>query len=287
MLYGGLCATLFYTHQYMIIFVLPERAKRIYGNSEYLNSLDDGNRFVRLRKALPEENLAGRDVITKHDFWKFYQRGFLPWTKRDTQIIIEYLRHLKALSSILWAPCVWKFIKMDHRLEWGFPHTIEDYIVLSDKFLEKMSSGLQTPSTGFFIKCTGTLIHEQIHVLQRKHPDWFRKLYLSWGFRQTPVYIPPEIERKLLINPDGLSRNWVIEVKGKRYLPLSMVKNHQLVLGEIESINGRDMVTKLSQSQIDDYFKSIPSKRQAYHPNEISAHWMTSKILRMIASSRT
>jgi len=242
----------------MIIFVSATDAKDIYLNSGYLSNLGKEEKRLRL------VNSPGNDIIN------VYRHGFLEWTDHDKTTIHEYIRRLKDLDDGLGVTCIWKFIKLDHRLEWGYPQTINDCIVISNRLLQKINSR----------EVIATLVHEQIHVQQRRYPDWFRKLYHSWGFRQTSsIRIPQEIHDELLTNPDGMSRNWIIYIDSKWYLPLAKA-NHQLVLGQLEHHGGKFTLIGLSEDQllIKKYLSLLPVHRQAYHPNEISAHYLTSML---------
>jgi len=57
----------------------------------------------------------------------------------------------------------------------------------------------------------GLLIHEQLHVAERRHPHVFEKLYTEeWGFERVPE-LPTcaWLERNQVVNPDGIDIRWV------------------------------------------------------------------------------
>ena len=83
--------------------------------------------------------------------------------ERCIKNIDEKIRQYKNLSSI-----EWKFAKVSNDIELGYPHTLEDIIVLSPKFLE-------TPENQMMI----TLLHEKIHIYQRKYPLETEELILN------------------------------------------------------------------------------------------------------------
>ena len=61
------------------------------------------------------------------------------------------------------------------------------------------------------------LLHELFHVLSRKHPVFRRGLYELIGFTrlEEPVIIPEALSRRLLLNPDGMDRQWAVFLTGK------------------------------------------------------------------------
>ena len=236
----------------LITYIRPNRAYHIYQKSGYLSGLGKLETQQRLK--------MGHELGNQLD--DIYRRGFPEWTLEDQIAIRNFLTNLRSLDHLMGATCIWKFIKMDHRLEWGYPHTVMDCIVLPEQVLQEMSRGLTQ-------KRIRTLIHEQVHILQRKYPGWFRQLYHSWGFRELRVNIPEHILTRLLTNPDGRSRTWAIQIQTQWYLPLVMV-NHQTVLGRISNHGEIVELTPVTEK----YLSQLPSRLQPYHPNEISAHWI-------------
>ena len=69
----------------------------------------------------------------------------------------------------------WRFCKLDGSAEGGFPHTHGDVIFLPQAFLGTGNDAR---------KKAETLVHELVHVAQRKRPDLCRELYTRfWNLR--------------------------------------------------------------------------------------------------------
>ena len=252
----------------LITYIRPNRAYQIYQMSGYLSGLGDLETIKRLE--------MGRALGNQLD--EVYRRGFLEWTPQDRLAIRNHLTHLRSLDHLLGARCIWKFIKMDHRLEWGYPHTVLDCIVLPEQVLQEMSREVTQ-------RRIRTLVHEQVHVLQRQYPRWFRQLYHSWGFWELTVDIPEYIRNQLLTNPDGRSRSWAIQIPSKDakhpksiqwYLPLVLV-NHQTVLGRVSNNDQGEIAELIPVNE--SYLAQLPNRLQPYHPNETSAHWIADQVM--------
>ena len=57
----------------------------------------------------------------------------------------------------------WKIVKTLGNIEFGYPFTIGDTIILSESYIQNVGSD----------KLMNTLIHEKIHVNQRKNQDYY------------------------------------------------------------------------------------------------------------------
>ena len=69
----------------------------------------------------------------------------------------------------------WKFIQSINNLEDSMPYTFDDKIVFSEKQLDKeLNNFLAGNIDNRFIE---TLIHEQIHVIQRQNQSKFNSYY--------------------------------------------------------------------------------------------------------------
>lgn len=84
----------------------------------------------------------------------------------------------------------WKFAKLSTSLEQGFPHTLGDIILLSDRFFTLPSS-----------RQVSILLHEKVHVYQRMQPRALTSLYEAWGFQPVST-IPKDLQERQRNNPD-------------------------------------------------------------------------------------
>ena len=169
----------------------------------------------------------------------------------------------------------WNFIKLCSSIDWGFPYTIDKYIVLPSNFLEWENKNVSS-----------TLFHEQFHIYQRSFHKQFTQLYKSWGFHkiQEPI-IPKDIQNRLITNPDAPYIDYAFKIKENKYLvPFLMLNslNSHTSRGLIyNKINGK---LKLESSNMIDlkkynhYYTKFYKSKQPYHPHEIFAT-ITSKLV--------
>jgi hypothetical protein len=193
----------------------------------------------------------------------------------------------------LYARTPWSFIKVAATLEGGMPHTRGDSIVLPDALLTQL---MRAHAHGAFDRPSSLwnlLVHEQTHVLERRHPAPFTALYTRvFGFRH--VVLPPAPAWLLVrnvANPDGPVQDWAFPVGegGKRrwFVPEiqlrelqtpRMPEDFELIATPIQARGG--VWEYLDQSaperpapltQFTEFFAKFPIRDELFHPNEIAA----------------
>jgi hypothetical protein len=203
-----------------VIFVSPEIAYKAIINSGYMNSLNP-------------INLKARNCKTVNDCKRIYARSlemniFSEGEKRElfglTSIILEKLSRNNS-KEFLKLP--WKFAKIDENIENGMPHTHEDIIFLSDSFFNILNTKNEK------IK---TLIHEQVHIYQRKRPKYTQELYEYYDYKKVGRNYVESKNRR--INPD--LDNYDYNYKGKIYLTelkdnASNLRDSEII---VKTING-------------------------------------------------
>ncbi len=196
----------------------------------------------------------------------------------------------------LFANTSWSFIKISASIEGGLPHTRGESIILAPVVLESIvelwhdePQSMSTPQIGEL------LIHEQMHVFQRTHPDFFTSLYQDlWGFRFTPpIPLNAWLLQHHLANPDAVRCQWVFplqETNGTRWIwPLVILKDttqlprmpqdFQMIAVPVKETDQgfRLLSSKLdfssvtNLSSLDAYVRQFPGTTDIYHPNEASA----------------
>lgn len=210
---------------------------------------------------------------------------------------VERLRPVLAERYPRFAQQPWSFIKLGGGVLGSLPHTRNEHIVLSPPILRVMSQMRQNlPEEQALAGMGNLLIHEQVHVLQRLHPEWFRPLYTEvWGFvHADEIEGAGPVRRRRLTNPDGVDTRWVIQVEegGERrwvwpQLLLNERQPHPSLPGDLRMVlvdleregdgvfrvrrddQDEPVIRPLMDSQA--YMDAIPNTRHAYHPNEIAA----------------
>ena len=142
--------------------------------------------FARMTPA----DLYARDATSIAEYMNTYIAAFMEFTPAEKD------RLTKLVSMIHYAPHIpWNFAKVSSVIEKGFPHTLEDTIVLSDTSLAHDDFSL-----------TETLIHEKVHILQRREPAHAAEFIKRWGFIKSG-HITHPLKRN---NPDLPEENYAL-----------------------------------------------------------------------------
>jgi hypothetical protein len=181
----------------------------------------------------------------------------------------------------------WKFIKVSNSIENELPHTIDKYIVLSESFLGHLNDLIANDDKNILIKDIGaTLLHEQIHILQRNNEKLFDTLYSNyWNFKK--LYNIPTFEyikEKQRLNPDGMDLDWGFQIALDTYLiPIVLLKDN---INSLDFFDKYGLVVKhdkiIKREKLNNfgnyvnYFCGISNN---YHPNELSASLISEYLL--------
>ena len=192
----------------------------------------------------------------------------------------------------------WRFIKIQNWLCGGFAHTRGTYIILSQAYLDRLSTDWSDNMTEeselkLVTSLGGLLVHEQMHSLQRTFKSKFKKLYSeNWNFINQQIKDEQEIIKDQVSNPDAPIAEWLIpdpEIRDKFYWIRTLItKNVEIpemgkdfvdVAFDIFKDKENYSLVKLNNaissrplSELDFYTNSFPVKRGLDHPNEISAY---------------
>lgn len=107
-----------------------------------------------------------------------------PWTPEERRELRRVVQRV-ADACWSWRPLLaqdrWTFILCDDSLEAGMPHTIHTAIMMPTWWLAHLLRDTATPTA--HRAAIETLVHERIHVLQKRYPRTFADLYRRWGYR--------------------------------------------------------------------------------------------------------
>ena len=192
----------------------------------------------------------------------------------------------------------WRFIKIQNWLCGGFAHTRGTYIILSQAYLDRLSTDWSDNMTEeselkLVTSLGGLLVHEQMHSLQRTFKSKFKKLYSeNWNFINQQIKDDQEIVKDQVSNPDAPIAEWLIpdpEIRDKFYWIRTLItKNIEIpemgkdfvdvafdIFKDKENyslIKLNNTISSRPLSELDFYTNSFPVKRGLDHPNEISAY---------------
>lgn len=204
----------------------------------------------------------------------------------------------------------WRFIKVEDWLCGSYAHTRGTYTILSQRYLDKYTSKFGPDMTmeernHLITQLGGLLIHEQLHSIQRTHPNLFQSLYTNyWSFEKVSIsHNVPELISNQLLNPDAPNADWVYK-KGKRRYWIRVLldeesknpimgKDFVSVVYEVEILDGnyclrtnrKGKPISFEISKLKKYLKSFPISNGTDHPNEISAY-MYSDYFKALASGK-
>ena len=207
---------------------------------------------------------------------EFYINNVKNFTEDEKQSIIESINYLyRNYTNKVPLLKEWNIIKVSKDVDWGFPFTINKYIVLP----EGKISGK--------IGLAKILFHEQIHIMQREMPGVFKDYYKNtWGYEEYKLPSDDWIKKYLVINPDSDDYyKWKLD-EDLYLLPLPTTYNkhykfteNALFLtkdGKILSKDGEPYIESLRN--ISKYGIRFYNASSLYHPGEIFAFILTDMV---------
>jgi hypothetical protein len=167
----------FFTKTTCIKYLTFDEFMSITNSSEYFNNMNS-------------YDLQVRKSNNKNEYFKKYQSGYQTFTTEQKNILLNIVNIIenKIFKYNNFKNIKWVFVKIDTNLENSFPHTIENVIVLSNKFFYSSTSSQ-----------INTIIHEKVHIYQRMYPEYIDILYKQWGFDKIGIDIDIDYNRN---NPD-------------------------------------------------------------------------------------
>lgn len=245
-----------------------------------------------LKKMKPLE-LTSKYINPDKNIQQQYIDFILEFTKKEKQYL-KYLVHFTLkhcnwrLSFIRHHFKEWKFMKVSNLCESGLPHTIHNTIVFSQDVIDKIIFLIQHQKWDILIKHYGSLLlHEQIHIWQKKSPNTFYKLYTQkWNYvynKKFNTIIEQYTKEKQRLNPDGLDTNWAFKINENQYLitivlienkDVSNISKYGLLLNK-----NLEVLTYKPLKEYLEFMSFFGNIHNNYHPNELSASFMSENIL--------
>lgn len=154
-----ICATIYTLSRY--IYTEHFENNIIFVDNDYMKNVIYSDPFF---SRMTYADLVARKSTDK-DYKEHYLSNIVEFTKEEKIYIAKMVKQVDDIPNILpgFHSIPWKFAKVNNNIENGWPHTLKDVIVFTNK---NVTSSL------------ATYIHEKIHVYQRLFPEE-TKLYVS------------------------------------------------------------------------------------------------------------
>jgi len=146
--------------------------KMMYMDREHMNRIvHESFFFTRMSKL----DCAARDINNAQSYMKLYVDSLTEFSEEEKKDLTDTVQKanvlLEGTKNIYGIH--WRFAKISENIEQGWPHTIGDTIVLSRQFFGASKE-----------QKVETLIHEKLHVYQRRFPVETELLITDyWGFK--------------------------------------------------------------------------------------------------------
>jgi len=231
------------------IFVSSTELFDIINNSGYFNKFTQKDMNIRNCSNIKECNeLYKKNIIEFNNTQKNKLNNLI-------QKVNKILKDYRSLNNINW-----KFGFINTELEEGLPHTHINIIILSTDFFNNSEE-----------QQINTLIHEKIHIYQKKYMNKTESLYKSYNF----IKQHKNNSNLRRTNPD--LNNYTYSYNGKSFY--SNYKKNSNSLKDIEIILENNSNTENNSDNIVNIndFNKEPNKYE--HPDEIFAYLLTEKII--------
>lgn len=227
-------------------------------------SVYDSKAFNYCRLFRSREILARTRDGSGRDVRDIYKEACLDWDQAEISKVTRFIQEQPLLQTI-----AWKLIKMPDRMDFGFPYTIGDHVVLPQRMITSICNSYD-PKGDFM-----TLVHESIHITQRAHPsifdDYFERVL---RFQKAPdLLIPDKIAATLITNPDGFDV-WISTRSGKPYFYCLCLTDAGAVTKlafPVVTNNGR-LTLDAKAKPLSEFARYHGNIANCYHPAEIHAY---------------
>jgi len=146
---------------------------------------------------------------------KYYEENVSEYSVEEKKFITRYVKKLEPCLRDYpkFAGLSWSFLKVTQKIESGLPHTRDKHIVFSQKLISQMLTAEKRglAEDGMMERFGVLLIHEQMHVFQRKYKNNFDGFYQSRDFIKTSKIVKGHgIQSHEVHNPDAVETDWVL-----------------------------------------------------------------------------
>jgi hypothetical protein len=179
----------------------------------YFSAMMPREMAARTGAPMPEGTLAEQRAECR----RRYQAAAMEFTPQEQDAVRWYAAGLSKVldgNYPLLARTPWSFLKVGDAIEGGMPWTRGDDIVLPAHLVRGLVAAQAGSRTRNTLVAGQLLVHEQVHVVQRRHPGIFDSLYKGrWGFLH-PDRLEGNawLQERQILNPDAPDLRWVFPV---------------------------------------------------------------------------
>ena len=257
-----------------------------------------------------------RNIRAETDLADHYSSKLLNWSDNDKLVMNWLFNSLKESIPKKYRFLFYdiEFAKFKNEVEHGFPHTNKNCIFICEHIINKTMKFMNNNDNYGAMKHIGSMIiHECVHIWQRRDPDFFLELYSCWGFYHAKkIYNFNKYRKVSRYNPDGVELTWVFNlntVKSKEcvdcynisakpdnvILPAALYRDTAKDISEVnlvgiylEKLGNTYAIPPFAKSEflsnIDEFVEMFGSiAYNNYHPNEVAAEivsiYLTEQIL--------
>jgi hypothetical protein len=239
-----------------ITFLTKSQACKILKFKPYFNNFNQNDFKVRNCKDI-------------QDCMNLYCNNIKSFTYNEKAIIINYVNKVRKHPFL--KPYNWKFIRVKD-IENSYPHTQKDCIVISDTFMEEI----------IHYNGSSTLIHEQIHVIQRLDSKKMNQ-HLKKELYFFPIKNLKGVEQYLSnsrSNPDeDLNNLWVYKNK---MLPICLYKSNPHQLSDAGyyglKVENNEIISELIPLHNFKDYEHLKLGKNYYNGYEVQAEFLEQKI---------
>jgi hypothetical protein len=271
-----------------IYFYNTIRGRHIF--NDIVNKFNTKEIIYRSNKKIPYGNL--KDM--RKNMIKYYQKNMINFTEEEKELITTIIMELKQKFTDKF-PLIegWKFVLLQNEPDNNLPYTLFDVIVL-----HKFPRNFREPQ--FRQDLEELLFHEQIHILQRKHPSVFDDFYLQkWNMININLK-NKWIEDNRITNPDSNGKLYIKAIQKMGDYIIYVIPQMIIAYDNLEQVgiylayNLKNKTSKILYDKnnsvkikklhnIPQYYNSFKQLYNIYAPNEIFAH----SVVEMIYSNES
>lgn len=197
------------------------------------------------------------------------------FSQNNLSNLVKYIQDTNIIMSV-------------NNLEGGMPFTIGNTIILSDMFMEKYYNDWVNNNKSIQINFIETLLHEYLHIIQRKKQslfDSYYKKHYKYLVKQFSITnMERNIQKKHMTNPDSNNTFWTYKKNGNIYIPILYKDNDKYVpyvVKHKQPIKHKHSNSKyVERKPLLDIFNKIHGfVNVSYHPNETFAYRVSKSLI--------